>query len=180
MTSKARPSGYLPRLPDSLYCGKAYVFWTLTTEGKQRGWLTNKFHLRFREMLLHASARENLICPVYVLMPDHVHLLWLVLADTSRQRVAMAFLRTHIKPQPAEWQHQPHDSVLKEAERECGAFQTLANYILQNPVRAKLVEQTSDWPHFGALAVGYPDLHPLQESYWDKFWKIYQQKLKDD
>ena len=66
---------HLPRLAPEAYRGFAVVQWTLTLERRATGWLDDRFHLHFRELLLHAAAREGLFCPVYVLMPDHMHLL---------------------------------------------------------------------------------------------------------
>ena len=62
---------YLPRLAREHYQADAVVFWTLTVFDRTRGWLTPAFHSRFRELMLHAAAREGLACPIYCLMPDH-------------------------------------------------------------------------------------------------------------
>jgi hypothetical protein len=48
----------------------------------------------------------------------------------------------------------------------------MAWYIQQNPVRAGLVLEESDWPYLGCMVPGYPTFHPLQEKYWERFWKI--------
>lgn len=29
-----------------------------------------------------------------------------------------------------------------------------------------------EWPYLGCMVAGYPTLHPLDEGYWDRFWKI--------
>jgi len=68
---------YLPRLAREHYQAGAVVHWTLTTFDRARGWLTPSFHCRFRELMLHVAARENLVCPIYCLMPDHLHLIWM-------------------------------------------------------------------------------------------------------
>ncbi|HZI30731.1 MAG TPA: hypothetical protein VFF11_00215, partial [Candidatus Binatia bacterium] len=68
---------YLPRLPRGYYQADAVVFWTLTVFDKVKGWLTSAFHQRFRELMLHTAAREGLACPIYCLMPDHIHLVWM-------------------------------------------------------------------------------------------------------
>jgi len=110
----------LPRLERQHYQGYAVVFWTNTLEARARGWLTPAFHSIFREIMLHAAARERLICPAYCLMPDHFHLVWMGLRRESDQLNAMKFLRTHLEPvlgKGREWQHQPHDHVLREEER---------------------------------------------------------------
>jgi REP element-mobilizing transposase RayT len=168
--------GNLPRLERHRYQGLAVVFWTNTLEARARGWLTPTFHAIFREMLLHAAARERLICPVYCLMPDHLHLVWMGLRCESDQLNAMKFLRTHLEKalgEGREWQHQPHDHVLREEERKRNAFARFCFYTLANPVRDKLVGQERDWPYLGSVVPGYPALHPLAEDFWEIFWKLY-------
>ena len=114
---------HLPRLDPEHYRGFAAVLWTITFERRATGWLDPLFHAVFRELLVHAEAREQLFCPAYTLMPDHIHLFWLGAKLDSDQRNAMRFLRdtlperTH--PPVAthgvefELQKQPHDSVLR-------------------------------------------------------------------
>jgi hypothetical protein len=106
------------------------------------------FHLHFRELLLHAAAPEDLFCPVYVLIPVHLHLIWMGLRVDSDQRIAMKFLRKHLAVELArrspggveiEPQKQSHDSVLREKDRLRGAFEKSCFYILDNPCRKKLV-----------------------------------------
>lgn len=156
------------------------------------GWLDDRMHGECREVLLHACVREKLVCPTYCLMPDHLHLMFLGLAVASDQLNAVKFLRLRVnrllageplqklavlsRAQPRDgWKLQPqaYDHVLREEERKQGAFASVCFYILANPVRAKLVEEETEWKFSGAVVPGYPDLHPLQEDYWELFWKIY-------
>ena len=166
---------FLPRLPRPYYQGDAVVHWTQTIFDRARGWLTPEFHQRFRELMLHAAAREALLCPVYCLMPDHIHLIWMGLRLETDQLNAMAFLRTYLEPllQPAKFQPQAEDNVLREEERKRGAFAATCFYIAANPVRAELVTDPVQWPFTGCVVPGYPKLHPLAEGFWPKFWKIY-------
>ncbi|MFH1498219.1 MAG: hypothetical protein ABII82_10385 [Verrucomicrobiota bacterium] len=92
------PKSKLPRLERQWYRGRAAALWTHTLHNRTTGWLTPDFHHRFREILLHACARHDLACPAYVLMPDHWHLLWLGVAETSDQLQATKFLREHLAP----------------------------------------------------------------------------------
>ena len=160
------------------------VHWTITLERRTKGWLDDTFHLKFRELLLHAPAREGLYCPAYVLMPDRIHLVWMGLQASSDQRNAMKFLRKHLAAELAlrspksgefELQKQPHDSVLREKERVRGAFAKACFYILDNPRQAGLVDHSRNWPHLGTVVPGYPFLHPLAEDFWELFWKFYEQ-----
>ncbi len=80
--------GLLPRLAPEFYRGHAFVHWTLTIAQRRTGWLTPAFFHTWQLTILHACARYRLACPVYVLMPDHVHALLLGLNGLSDQRLA--------------------------------------------------------------------------------------------
>ena len=165
----------LPRLLRHHYQGHAVVMWTLTMEHRATGWLNELFHLRFRELMLHAAVREKVWCPTYCLMPDHLHLVWMGMRRKSDQLNAMRFLRRQLAPmlKPYKFQHQAYDHVLREDERKRGAFARVCFYVLANPGRAKLVAEGGDWPFSGVVVPGYPTLHPMQEDFWEKFWKLY-------
>ncbi|KAF0178252.1 MAG: hypothetical protein FD161_1999 [Limisphaerales bacterium] len=172
----------LPRLPRGYYQGDAVLHWTQTTFDRQQEWLTPDFHLRFRELLLHAAAREGLLCPMYCLMPDHIHLVWMGLRLDSDQLNGMAFLRTYLEPllAPARFQPQAQDRVLREEQRRRGAFAETCFYIAENPVKAELVEDVRAWSFTGCVVPGYPTLQPLAEDYWPKFWRIYGKLRQPD
>jgi REP element-mobilizing transposase RayT len=168
-------SFYLPRLPREYYQGDAAVHWSLPLARRATGWLAEPFHARFRELMLHAAAREALWCPTYCLMPDHIHLFWLGLRRDSDQRNGMKFLRTHLglARRPHRFQHQPHDHVLREAERKRRALARVCYYVIDNARVAGLVKHPKEWPFAGAIVPGYPALHPLESDFWPLFWKLY-------
>jgi len=169
----------LPRLARGYYQGCAAVFWTHTFEHRATGWLTEAFHQQFCTVLLHACARYQLACPMYVLMPDHWHLVWLGISDESDQLAATTFLRRHAReslPSNARLQDRAHDHVLRNEERKQSSFADTCTYVRENPVRAGLVTNSADWPYLGAMISGYPDIHPTNANFWEKFWKIYQRR----
>lgn len=174
-SSPTRLPGYLPRLAPEFYRGAAAVHWILTVFDRGTAWLNEVFHLRFRELSLHAAAREGFFCPAYCLMPDHIHLIWLGLNRDTDQRNGMSFLRTHLEPllSPCQFQPQAYDHVLSEEERKRDAFAKTCFYILANPVRAGLIQESDRWPYCGAIVPGYPQLHPLGTHFWPLFWKLY-------
>jgi putative transposase len=178
---KDRPN-YLPRLPREYYQGDAVVHWTQTTFDHASGWLNSVFHERFRELMLHAAAREGLFCPTYCLMPDHIHLVWMGLHLDTDQRNGMAFLRTYLEPvlNPHRFQPQAEDNVLREEELKHDAFASVCFYVLNNPVRADLVKHPQEWSYCGAILPGYPKLHPLDADFWRMFWKLYEQARDPD
>ena len=83
---------YLPRLPREYYRGDSVVHWTLPISHRRVGWLDERFHSVFRELVKHPR----------------------------------------------------------------------------------------EWPFSGAVVLGYPTLHPLQEDFWPKFWKLYAQAKHPD
>ncbi len=172
----------LPRLAPEFYRGDAAIHWTLTVFDRKTGWLTESFHRQFRELMLHAAAREGIFCPIYCLMPDHLHLLWLGLRRDTDQRNGMSFLRTHLKPllSPCKFQPQAYDHVLRQEERLRDAFAKICFYISANPVRSGLIVESAKWPFCGAIIPGYPDLDTSEEDFWPLFWKLFQQFHQPD
>jgi len=108
-------------------------------------------------------------------MPDHWHIAWIGLAETSDQLLATKFLREHLALSltPLHLQSQAHDHVLRDEERKRGAFQSACHYIFDNPLRAGLVTDWKSWPHLGAMMAGYPTLDPRTTGHWERFWKIH-------
>ena len=157
----------LPRLPRSNYQGFACVFWTHVAEGRSKDWLCSEFHCLFRETLLHTLARYRLTCPIYVLMPDHFHLLWHGASPLADQLNATRFLRKNL---PIAFEKQAYDHVLREEERRADRLADTVEYILANPVRAKLVGSSNEWPWYGRMVAGYPN---LERDNANSFWKCH-------
>ena len=176
---------YLKRLAPQYYRGRAYVHWSLAIEDRKTGWLNPVLHYNYREILSHTMFRYGLCCPIYCCMPEHLHLLWVGICEWSDQRIAMRFFRQHMKPilerMGVRFQKQPYDHVLREEERERGAFEKVAGYIARNPERRGLVplDGYADYPYTGCLIPGYPHLVPFEHRYWEKFWRIYSKLVSN-
>lgn len=168
----------LPRLAPAAYRAQAAVHWIMSIEGRNTGWLRDRFHLRFREVMLHALTRHELMCPAYCLMPDHAHIVWVGCAPKSDQRLAIRFLRAHTSPllAPYTWQQQPYDHVLRENERGRDALASVCHYVVENPVRRALAEKWHDYPFSGAMIPGFPSIDPRLESFEELFWKTYNER----
>jgi len=161
---------YLPRLPRPFYQADATVHWIITSNRRVQWELGSMLHGAFRELVLHACAREYMMCPVYCLMPDHLHMVWTGLARVSDQLKGMAFFRTHFSRviHPVELQSQAYDRVLRNRTDEQDGIRTWIQYAVLNPILAELAEEPSDWPWLGCVIPGLPRLHPLD----DRFWKV--------
>jgi hypothetical protein len=123
------PRRQLPRLPPEYYRGDAAVFWTHTIQDRATGLLDVSKRSAFREIVLHAAIREDLVCPIYTMMPDHVHMTWMGIAPGSDQRTGTSFIRSQSERHlaPAKWQHQPYDHLLREDERARGALRAICD-----------------------------------------------------
>ncbi|MCR9296237.1 MAG: hypothetical protein NXI32_26290 [bacterium] len=170
---------HLPRLDPKFYQGKACVHWTLTIEQRKKGWLNPIFLNRFRELMTHALFRYALVCPIYCLMPDHMHLVWIGIEERSDQLKAMKFFRRQLNASLGchgfRFQHQPYDRVLRDEERKEENFVDLVEYIGRNPERAGLIEidEFTSYPYNGCLLPGYPELQLWTDQFWDRFWRAY-------
>ncbi len=172
----------LPRLSRERYQGHAFVHWTLTIENRATGWLTQSFYHAWELVLLHANARYQLATPAYVLMRDHIHLLWCGVSGSADQSIAIEFLRRQLAPvlRPATWQHQAFDHVLRDDEREKDAVIAIANYILGNPVRANITPEWQAYPYAGCCVVGYPEMSITAPDYWERYWRCYNYLVEHD
>ncbi len=147
----------------------------MTVEGRETGWLDERWHGGFREILLHTAARYGLLCPVYCAMPDHLHLICAGAHEDADQLPAMQFFRKHTNGllRPRCWQRQGYDNVLTADDRKAEAFKKICAYILDNPVRAGLTANWEDYPFSATMIPGYPTVSPRQPDYWDLFWQIH-------
>lgn len=176
---------YLRRLPPEAYRGHAYVHWSMTMDDRQTGWLVPIFYYKFREILTHTAFRYGLCCPIYCCMPDHIHMLWIGILQSSDQRHAAKYFRKQLNPilekLNARFQGQPFDHVLRDEQRERGAFEGVVEYIARNPERAGLVPRDAfrEYKYTGCLMPGYPELSPWQNDYWQRFWRIYSYLQKN-
>ncbi len=90
----------------------------------------------------------------WVVMPDHVHWLFQLLEVKALSEVMRLFkgrsahrLNQYLNRQGAVWQKAYHDHALREEEDVRG----IARYMVANPLRAGLVKQIGNYPHWDAM-----------------------------
>lgn len=149
----------------------------MTIDQRRTGWLKPNFLYRFRELLTHATFRYRLACPIFCLMPDHLHMIWIGIDERSDQLKACKYFRKHLNESLSrschKLQHQAYDRVLRDNERTETGFGDLVNYIARNPERAKLVpvDGYPSYAYTGCLFPGYPELRLWQTDFWPRFWR---------
>jgi putative transposase len=165
---------HLRRLDSIQYQGDAIVHWSLTIRNRATGWLSELFHLRFRELLTHSCFRYEIACPIYCLMPDHFHMLWMGLSDSSDQLLAMKHFRKttndSLRKNGFELQDQGYDHVLCGDERKEEGFRNIFEYIARNPERANLLAEDAfaSYPYTNCVIPGYPELVVFSPGFWDQ------------
>jgi len=184
MAVETEDQSYLRRLEAENYRNLAIVHWTHAMKDRKKGWLTAEFHQRFRELLLHAGGKYAAWCPAYCLMPDHFHLIWMGISEGTDQKLATQWLRREVNRElrqaDAILQRQAYDRILRNSERDQFAFEKLIGYVMDNPLRAGLVEESADWPFRGSILPGYPSVFRSagDEDYWERFWKVYYSVIR--
>ena len=86
----------------------------------------------------------------YVIMPDHIHCFIRMAPQytlgTTIRMMKRALSTALPEPNP-HWQSGFFDHLLRHSE----SYSEKWNYVVQNPVRAGLVEQPEDWPYQGEI-----------------------------
>ena len=179
LVNKEFDDSYLKRLEPEFYRGQAYVHWSLTIKDRQQGWLQPIMFYKFRELLTHTMFRYGLCCPIFVLMPDHFHMMWVGIFEGTDQLPAMKHFRTRLNETLAvinqTLQLQPYENVLKDDERKEDAFHDVCEYIARNPERAGIIEvdRYAGYKYTGCIVPGYPELKPFADDFWMRFWRAY-------
>ena len=118
------------------------------------------------ETLLNYRDRKAYALHEFIVMPDHLHLLLTPSSTTSLEK-SMQFIKggsSHqihkARKQKMEiWQVGFHDWTIRDSDD----WQTKAEYIRTNSVRAKLVQRPEDWPY--SSASGKFPLDPIPEKF---------------
>jgi putative transposase len=83
----------------------------------------------------------------FCIMPDHVHWLFILKTDNLSRAVARVKSQYSKETKSKVWQDGFHDHLIRDDE----SLKGVARYIVANPVRAKLVNDVADYPHWDAV-----------------------------
>lgn len=134
------------------YSGPHRYFLTFCTESRQRVFVT-RAHVELVLMHFERSAAEQQFAFVaYCFMPDHLHLLIEGQSESSECRRfitrAKQFSGFHYARVFGHrlWQRYGFERVLRDDQATLG----VARYIVENPLRAHLVDRVEDYPFVGS------------------------------
>ena len=142
----------LPRLRGFAYCGRCSYFLTFCTHERRATFRDQSVASMVVEQILRAAKRFEFDVLAYCLMPDHAHLLVHGRSDRSdlhrfvkraKQSSGQIYARSVREPL---WQDSYYDHVVRPEENLAG----IACYIIQNPVRARLVASPLEYQFSGS------------------------------
>ena len=103
---------------------------------------------------LHYRDTRVYTLHAFCIMPNHVHIIFTPLRETENSYYAMAKIMQSLKGYTAHeanrilgrlgafWQHESYDHVIRSAAEE----RRILQYVLNNPVKAGLAQDWSEWP----------------------------------
>lgn len=141
-----------PRRLDQIFAiyDPPLYFVTFNTDKRRKLLANTEVNGGFVEFAHNAERRE--ICVGrYVIMPDHIHLFVRGSVDFSLAQWIRALKRTLSKAilaAPLHWQQGFFDHLIRHSE----SYSEKWEYVRQNPSRAGLVANASEWPWQGEIA----------------------------
>lgn len=110
-----------------------------------------------RSVILHMKKFDDegdIETIAWVVMPDHIHWLFQLKENNDLATVIKKFkgksarkLNLLLGVKGTFWQHAYYDHAIRDDED----IKNIARYIVANPLRAGLVEQIEDYPHWDAV-----------------------------
>ena len=142
-----------PRLEGFNYLGLHRYFLTICTQDRAPVFITDESAATVLLDLSRTSQAASFSVVAYCLMPDHIHILTEGTHPASDFREFVRCFKQCSsfgwKKQTGSllWQRSYFEHVLRDDEDTIG----VAKYILENPVRAGLVQRPEDHPYLGSM-----------------------------
>jgi REP-associated tyrosine transposase len=141
-----------PRLNPALYVGIQRYLLTFCTDRRLAFFTTPAVVETVKQQILEAATQFRVAVIAFCFMPDHVHLLVegesaasdiLKFVHQAKQRSGYAFAQRWNRQL---WQRSFHDYVLRDDD----ATISVARYVIENPLRARLAVCAADYPFLGS------------------------------
>jgi len=145
------------RFPGFSYRGQYRYLLTFCTANRVPLFASTELVQTALARIRQTSREEGFAIVAYCFMPDHMHMVVTGqnpdadlrrFAKIAKQRVVYSLRETH--GVRGVWQEGFHDWILRPEQ----SIDEAIRYVLENPVRAGLVKQASDFRHSGADPLG--------------------------
>jgi putative transposase len=160
------------RLAPRNYLGYGIYFVTICTHNRNPHFADISFGYVALGRLISLSGRHSFLLHAFCLMPDHLHILsegnspqsnLLRFITAFKQRSAIAHKNRAKGPL---WQTKFYDHILREPAQ----LESVACYILVNPVRKGLCEDATSYPLSGSQTLEW-EILCANSSIWQPPWK---------
>ena len=147
-------------LPSFDYLGLHQYSLTYCTVQRRKIFTTQEGVSLVLAQISRAATENQFDIIAYCFMPDHVHLLVEGTADSSDCKQFIARLKQYsgyyysAAYHEKLWQRYGFEHVLRDDE----TTMVVAKYILENPIRAGLVNRVEDYPFVGSLVYSVAEL----------------------
>lgn len=136
--------------------GAAYFF-TLTLKNRRADYLTTNINA-LKQAYYSVKQKYNFSTKAFVILPDHIHLLWKMQQDESNYSTPIRLIKTKFSNALLKmelplfknsagkvnlWQNRFWEHRIKDEED----YQYYIDYIHYNPVKHGYVHKASDWPY---------------------------------
>ena len=128
-------------------------FVTICSRDRRHLFANDSFHEAFRYFANYGYTERQIALGRYVLMPDHLHLFVRGPQDFHLSEWIRGLKRTLSQSltasgnTPSHWQRGFFDHVIRSSE----SYDEKWFYVWQNPVRARLVSDSAEWPWQGEI-----------------------------
>ena len=142
------------------YLGLHRYSLTYCTIQRRKAFTAQKVVSLVLEQISRAATENQFDIIAYCFMPDHLHLLVEGTADSSDCKQFIARLKQYsgyyysAAYHEKLWQRYGFEHVLRDDE----ITMVVAKYILENPIRAGLVERVEDYPFVGSMVYSLAEL----------------------
>jgi len=124
-------------------------FITTSTANRRRLFQVEANAQLFLDVLMEQRVKNRFHLHAFVLMPDHIHAILTPTPDVSLEK-AVQFIKGNfsyrLKSKFPVWTPSFNETQIRNIE----SFESFRHYILQNPVRAKLVAIAEQFPYSSA------------------------------
>lgn len=145
MSQKIREKRH--RLPPEYYTGEKAVAFTLCIKDNQHIFNNIRIFHTFEQILINELDCNSCVALVYLFMPDHVHIILQGKNECSsvlnaikmfKQKTGYWLSKNKLK---VKWQKDYYDHILRNDKD----FENQVYYVLNNPVRAGLVDEWKEY-----------------------------------
>ena len=140
------------RLPNKLYLGHQSVAFTICVKEKQKLFNSDEIFALFQQELIESLNTYKCSSQVYLFMPDHLHLIVSGNQQDSNVKKSIELFKQKTgywlshNLLKFKWQKDYYDHIIRNDED----INNQIRYILQNPVRARIVENWNGYKFKGS------------------------------